>query len=131
VTLKLVAQYGDACNVGGGNPEVVRQKLEVLKRHCDAVGRDYDSIIKSTSIEPLVLLQREVDADRATASLRGDTPLAQYLERAWVGTPEQIVDRLEALADVGADYVLVYLPRVAYDHEPMRRFARNVIPHLQ
>ena len=35
VTLKLVAQYGDACNVGGGNPELIRQKLDVLQRHCD------------------------------------------------------------------------------------------------
>ena len=128
VTLKLVAQYGDACNVGGANPEVIRQKLEVLKRHCDGVGRDYDSIVKSTSIEPLVLLEREDDADRATKTLRGEMPLNQYLERAWVGTPDQIAERLRAVAAAGANYVLVYIPRVAYDHSPMLRFAREVLP---
>ena len=42
VTLKLVAQYGDACNVGGGDPRSSAQKLEMLERHCEAVGRDYD-----------------------------------------------------------------------------------------
>jgi F420-dependent oxidoreductase-like protein len=128
VTLKLVAQYGDACNVGGGNPEVIRRKLEVLKRHCDSVGRDYDSIVKSTSIEPLVLLERERDADLATRDLRGETPLETYLGRAWVGTSEQIVERLRALADAGATYVIIYIPGVAHDHAPLRRLAREIAP---
>jgi Luciferase-like monooxygenase len=44
-TLRLVAQYADACNLGDG-PDV-GHKLEVLRRHCDAVGRDYDSIEKT------------------------------------------------------------------------------------
>jgi F420-dependent oxidoreductase-like protein len=42
-TLRLVAQYADACNIFGG-PEVVAQKLDVLRRHCDAVGRDPNEI---------------------------------------------------------------------------------------
>src|SRR5438105_5377119 len=50
VTLKLVAQYGDACNIGGVDPEVYRHKFAVLREHCDTVGRDYDSIIKSAEI---------------------------------------------------------------------------------
>ncbi|MEO9139340.1 MAG: LLM class F420-dependent oxidoreductase, partial [Jatrophihabitans sp.] len=44
-TLRLVAQYADACNLFGG-PEVAH-KLEVLRGHCDAVGRDYDDIEKT------------------------------------------------------------------------------------
>ena len=46
-TLRLVAQYADACNLFGESPEVVAHKLDVLRRHCDDVGRDYDSIEKS------------------------------------------------------------------------------------
>jgi F420-dependent oxidoreductase-like protein len=42
-TLRLVARYADACNVAG-NAEEVSHKFEVLKRHCDDVGRDYDTI---------------------------------------------------------------------------------------
>jgi alkanesulfonate monooxygenase len=44
-TLRLVAQYGDACNffAGSGTGEI-RRKLDVLRRHCDEVGRDYDTI---------------------------------------------------------------------------------------
>jgi F420-dependent oxidoreductase-like protein len=50
-TLRLVAQYADACNVfdipDGG--DTVRHKLDVLRRHCDAVGRDFDAIEKTLS----------------------------------------------------------------------------------
>jgi len=50
-TLRLVAHYGDACNRFGTSPEVVAHKLDVLRRHCDAVGRDYDEIRKT--IQPV------------------------------------------------------------------------------
>ncbi len=43
-TLRLVAQYGDACNLFGTSPEDVAHKLDVLRRHCDDVGRDFDTI---------------------------------------------------------------------------------------
>ncbi|GAA4716002.1 LLM class F420-dependent oxidoreductase [Nocardioides conyzicola] len=46
-TLRLVAQYADACNLFGESPDVVRHKLEVLRGHCDALGRDYDAIEKT------------------------------------------------------------------------------------
>src|SRR4029077_12097439 len=43
VTLRLVAQYADACNVGS-DPITVKQKLAVLKEHCETVGRDFKHI---------------------------------------------------------------------------------------
>jgi alkanesulfonate monooxygenase SsuD/methylene tetrahydromethanopterin reductase-like flavin-dependent oxidoreductase (luciferase family) len=44
-TLRLVAQYGDACNLfAGSGTQVIRHKLEVLRNHCDHFGRDFDSI---------------------------------------------------------------------------------------
>ena len=42
-TLRLVAQYADACNIFGG-PEEIAHKVDVLRRHCDAVGRDANEI---------------------------------------------------------------------------------------
>src|SRR5438270_11664053 len=42
-TLRLVAQYADACNLFGG-PDEVAQKLDVLRRHCDRLGRDPNEI---------------------------------------------------------------------------------------
>src|SRR5205809_2876493 len=46
VTLKLVAQYGDACNVSG-DLKTLEHKFEVLKQHCESVGRDYESIYRT------------------------------------------------------------------------------------
>jgi F420-dependent oxidoreductase-like protein len=46
-TLRLVAQYADACNLFGSSPEEVDHKLSVLRAHCERLGRDYDSIQKT------------------------------------------------------------------------------------
>ncbi|WP_067541210.1 LLM class F420-dependent oxidoreductase [Nocardia crassostreae] len=46
-TLRLVAQYGDACNLFAADPADIEHKLDVLQRHCDAVGRDYAEIRKT------------------------------------------------------------------------------------
>jgi F420-dependent oxidoreductase-like protein len=131
VTLKLVAQYGDACNVGGGNPEVIRQKLEVLQRHCDALGRNYDEITKSTSVN-LVLLENGADPETATAALRKTLGMS-YEELAnayWIGTSEQVVERLRPVIAAGIDYVILYLARVAYDPRPIQQFAAEVMPNV-
>ncbi|MFL5880295.1 MAG: LLM class F420-dependent oxidoreductase [Actinomycetota bacterium] len=56
-TLPLVARYGDACNLFGSSPADVAGKLEVLRSHCEAEGRDYDRIQKT------VLAVRPVLAD--------------------------------------------------------------------
>ncbi|GGN69188.1 LLM class F420-dependent oxidoreductase [Actinoplanes lobatus] len=101
VTLKLVARYADGCNFGNGDPEVFRQKAAVLRQHCDTLGRDYDLIIKSTS--------HHLDLSESSADTIG---------------------KLERLAEAGADYVIIYIPRVAYDHEPLLRLAEEVIPQL-
>ena len=46
-TLRLVAQYADASNLFGSSPQDVAHKLDVLRRHCADVGRDYDEITKT------------------------------------------------------------------------------------
>ena len=53
-TLRLVAQYADACNLFGEGPEVIAHKLSVLRGHCDDVGTDYDAIQKTmiTTLDP-------------------------------------------------------------------------------
>jgi hypothetical protein len=43
----MVAQYADACNLFGEDPKTIGHKLEVLRGHCDTLGRDYDAIEKT------------------------------------------------------------------------------------
>ncbi|MBI3749573.1 MAG: LLM class F420-dependent oxidoreductase [Chloroflexi bacterium] len=88
-TLRLVAQYADACNVFG-SPEAIARKYAILDRHCEAVGRDPDEIERSTLQD--VRISR--DGRSGTAS------------------PSQVVDQFGDLADVGVQHVIVSLDRV-------------------
>ena len=82
-TLRLVAQYADASNVFGG-PENIHHKWEVLRRHCEAVGRPFEEIERST------LQGVNVSRDGS-----GGTE-----------TPDQVIDRFGELGDAGAQHIL-------------------------
>jgi len=60
-TLRMVAQYADACNLFGP-PETVSAKLAILKQHCDALGRDYGSIEKTADVQPGKMTANDVIA---------------------------------------------------------------------
>lgn len=126
VTLKLVAQYGDACNLGG-DLDTLRHKLDALKRHCEAVGWDYDEIVRSTGLSAHPIGPND-DPVQATAYARGDTTLDEYAKNTIVGTPEQIREQAQPKIDLGFDYFIMSLPRVATNQETMLRFAEEVIP---
>jgi alkanesulfonate monooxygenase len=66
-TLRLVAQYADACNLFGG-PDLAH-KLDVLREHCERLGRDYDSIEK-TAVAPFEIGKNGEGADKMLAQLR-------------------------------------------------------------
>jgi alkanesulfonate monooxygenase SsuD/methylene tetrahydromethanopterin reductase-like flavin-dependent oxidoreductase (luciferase family) len=71
VTLKIVAKWGDACNVGG-DPETVRHKLAVLKQHCAAIGRNDAEIVKSTGVT-VHLVESVKTAERRAHQAAGQT----------------------------------------------------------
>ena len=136
VTLRLVAKYGDACNFGTGRVDVIEHKLAVLRQHCDDVGRDYDEIVKSTSLN-VFPVESGAEPVAATAKARGRYSLDEFAEIGAGGTPgalaevvttKQLTEHVERLAEAGIEYVIVYIPGVAYDHEPMLRFAEDVVP---
>lgn len=129
VTLKLVARWGDGCNFGGGDPDSIRRKLEVLHRHCDDLGRDFDEIARSTSVY-LHQVESEATAESETAQARGSMTLAEYRNVRFVGTREQIIERLRRIAGLGINYFIVYLPRLGYDVTPLQRFAEQIMPHV-
>jgi alkanesulfonate monooxygenase SsuD/methylene tetrahydromethanopterin reductase-like flavin-dependent oxidoreductase (luciferase family) len=129
VTLKLVALYADACNVGGGDPEVIKQKLAILKGHADRAERSYDDIIKSTSLNVFPIGKGD-DPVKATEKARGRTSFEDFSDGVIIGTSDEIAAKVTAVAEAGADYVINYIPGVAYDHEPLQRYAAEVIPQF-
>ena len=100
-TLRLVAQYGDACNVFGG-PERVAHKYGVLREHCERLGRPYDEIEKSTL--------QSADPDRESAS--------------------EIVERFGALGEAGAQHIMFSVRGVS-DTSKLERLAAEVFPQLR
>ena len=132
VTLRLVARWAQACNVGNGNPDVIRQKLTILKGHCDDLGRNYDEIVRSTSMN-IVLLDDDADAESATERVRATYgwTMAQLRQQMVVGTADEVAARVQAVVDAGANYIITYFPRVAYDHTMMRRFASEIAPRFR
>lgn len=129
VTLKLVAKWGDASNFGDGDLTQIRQKMAVLRQHCQAVGRDFEALTRSTNIN-IFLLEEGADPEKATAQARGRARYEDFTRRTLVGTVGQVTSRLEQLVEVGVNYVITYFPRVAYDHTMLQRFASEVMPRF-
>lgn len=123
VTLKLVAQYADACNVGD-DPGSVKQKLAVLKEHCAAVDRDYESIHRTTSTVCLLADTDEQALALVPAERRAS--LEATPGTALVGSPETIRRRLAAYEAAGVqELVLRFLDGT--NPEALRRFASEYI----
>src|SRR6478736_6346959 len=101
-TLRLVAQYADACNVFGA-PEAIARKYAILADHCAAVGRDPDEIERST----LQNVRVGTDGARGTES------------------PSEILDRFGELSDAGAQHVIVSIHGLA-DAGPLELVGRDV-----
>ena len=94
-TLRLAARYADACNLFGSSPEDVAHKLEVLRSHCDAEGRDYDGIEKTLlAVRPALA---DVDGFLAAAAeyaALGVTELGVMPDRHPVEFATQIAERV-------------------------------------
>jgi F420-dependent oxidoreductase-like protein len=129
VTLKLVSKYGDACNISvGTDPEAYRQKFQALREHCDRLGRDYGTIIKSTHLF-MTLLEPGQDPMQATEryrTLRKRT-FEEYRQQTFVGDPTQTVDWLNQLAEAGMEYAVIYFYNDLTRLDTLQLFAEQVL----
>jgi F420-dependent oxidoreductase-like protein len=125
VTLKLVAQYGDACNVFG-DPATLENKFAILRQHCQNVGRDYDSIHRTSGTVCVI-----GDTDEEARVQIPDALRAQFgnrVEGGLIGTPETIRERLAAYEAAGVQELLLIVPTLgAARLETIRRFAQEFI----
>jgi F420-dependent oxidoreductase-like protein len=124
VTLKLVAHYADGCNVQG-DVATIERKFAVLKQHCKAVGRDYESIHRTALTLCIVGETDEQARDLipgwADTVFPGD--VASY---GLVGTIETIRQRLAAYEAAGIQELVIYFLDVTREDD-IRRFARAFI----
>jgi len=128
MTLRAVAHLADACNLVDGDFLVdgdiveIRHKLAVLRRHCDAAGRDYDTIEK-TRIMPWLLARDTVAAAAKRERLGAGRPL-----RGFVGTVSEAIDLIGRYQDAGID-LLINADR-GNDAESRELFVSDVMPHF-
>ncbi len=104
-TLRLVAQYGDACNLyARAGADTIRHKLDVLKRHCDKVGRDYGTIERTT------------------------------LGTVWLApdkmSPKDVVAECRSLAELGIQQCIFNMPNV-HEVTPVETFGKHIIPEVE
>jgi len=103
-TLRLVAKYANACNLFAQRGlDVVSAKLDVLKRHCDAVGRDYAEIEKTTLGTAYLAPGHQTTAD--------------------------ILSLCRALAALGIQHAIFNMPNV-HEIKPLETFGHDIIPAL-
>ena len=127
VTLKLVAQYGDACNIGHLDLKGLERKFSIIKKHCEDVGRDYDTI-RRTVLFNCAIAETGEAALAKSGSFSRNIPSGRIREQALVGTPDHIRQRLLEIEQAGAQEIIIYMPD-ARDLEPIRLFARECIQH--
>jgi alkanesulfonate monooxygenase SsuD/methylene tetrahydromethanopterin reductase-like flavin-dependent oxidoreductase (luciferase family) len=106
-TLKLVAQYADACNITGG-PDQIRHKLDVLRSHCEAVGRD-PSEITVTRLATLFLTDSAQETGQITEFMAGAAG-ADAVAGANIGQEDEVVEQVRDLADAGVQEFIFNLP---------------------
>jgi F420-dependent oxidoreductase-like protein len=130
VTLRIAARYADATNWQVGLDGFVH-KSEVLRRHCDDVGRDFDAIVR-THAPDCRLFETEADLNAWLASPEGGSlwgrgDPAEYVRDHFVGTVEQVAAQVQGYVDAGCrEFVLWFRDYPATDS--LERFAREVVP---
>jgi F420-dependent oxidoreductase-like protein len=139
-TLRIAAQYADYTNFDG-SPEGFAHKSEVLKGHCDDLGRDFGEIVRSANYNVVIgrderEVQNRLDWIREQYLRAGLTPekaddqVKAAASGPAVGTPEQIVETFKALQAQGMTYAITYFAEAAYDTSGIALFESEVLPEL-
>jgi alkanesulfonate monooxygenase SsuD/methylene tetrahydromethanopterin reductase-like flavin-dependent oxidoreductase (luciferase family) len=128
-TLRSVARYADMWNAMGPL-DVMARKVDVLRGHCDAVGRDIGDIEFTLGVK-FTIRDSEAEADRVWKSAMADnkTPLANVEndDTFWNGTPEQLAEKLAPYVELGFTTVISEQP-APFDVETFERFIGEVKP---
>ena len=141
VTLKIAAEYADYTNFDGA-AEGFDHKSEILKGHCDALGRDFGQIVRSANYN-VVIGETEADVEdrlkfNGELLRRGGVPekrVEEHVEslrrQPAVGTPEQVVEMLTDMQSRGMTYAITYFGEAAYDRSGIELFEEKVAPELK
>ncbi len=109
VTLKLVAQYGDACNVTG-DLDTIKHKFDVIRQHCEAVGRDYNSIHRTSGVVCSIGATDEEALEKIPAVVR--SRFGDRIKGGLIGSPDTIRQRLAEFEAAGIQELILIFPDI-------------------
>jgi alkanesulfonate monooxygenase SsuD/methylene tetrahydromethanopterin reductase-like flavin-dependent oxidoreductase (luciferase family) len=134
VTLRRVAEHGEMSNIGSGEHigktasfEDVARKLAALRRHCDAIDRPFDTVVRSYLASPLLLADSAV-AVQAKVDALPRSYAAGFGQGILAGTPAEVIPFFQGLIATGVNYILLMV--AGTDLDSLRRFAEQVMPAL-
>ena len=127
-TLRIVARHADACNLGGGF-ENVKRKDEILRRHCDEVGRDESEIERTVGAGTCIIRDDPAKARRVFEAMFERNGKADPWKSQLVGTVDQVVEQLRPFLGIGFRHFIVGFPS-PYDEESQERLMTEVKPAL-
>lgn len=133
VTLRVAAEHADKTNWQVGLDQFVH-KSQVLRQHCERVGRDFDEIVRTHGPDcRLFDTERDLAAwleSPAGGELKGRGDHATYVRDNLVGTVEQVTEKVQAFVDAGCrEFVLWF--RDSPSSESLERFATDVVPKIR
>ena len=134
MTLNVAARYAQYTNFADNIEEFVH-KSEVLRKHCDDVGTDFDAITRTAHLMT-ICEETEKDVEERIGWIKNH--LSQFVPvdraekvseayRKMAGTPEQLVEKLRRWEEVGMTYPIAYFAEAGHDSAGLERFAREVI----
>lgn len=152
--LRVVAEFGNACNFGGplapqGSPQDFSDMLKILQSKCSEVGRDFSAIEKTHTTHVIIgrdegeVRRRSQDqimslatADRLVYAINNPRRVLTYLSSALipndekpgiVGTPDKAIQKIETYMKIGVEHLILRFP-VKETTESLNLFSKEVIP---
>jgi alkanesulfonate monooxygenase SsuD/methylene tetrahydromethanopterin reductase-like flavin-dependent oxidoreductase (luciferase family) len=133
VTLRIEARHADKTNWQTGLANFVR-KSELLRQYCDEVGRDFGTIVRTHGPDCRIFesdrdLHAWLESPTGGSLRRGATPHDEYVRDNFVGTVEQVTEKVQAYVDAGCGEFVLWF-RDFPSSASLETFAREVIPRV-
>ncbi len=130
LTLRVTAQHADRYDWGYiPSIEQYRRKLNVLEKHCEAVGRRFDEIEKSCWPAGQIFIGEDID-EMVSQWVPKGVSLEDFMQTSFVGTPEDCIKLLQPYANLGVTQFMLFfgdLPSL----DGLRLFAENVVQKMK
>ncbi len=131
-TLRVVAKYADKWNIGGDFEKYVR-KARILEEHCKDVGRDFKEIVL-THVGTVIIGRTEEEVrekfEKYEAVKIGGISYEDWRKTHYIGTPEEIAEKIEKFKEIGVEEIYLYFP-YAGELEPLEFFRDEVMKQFK